>query len=348
MKLLVIRLSSFGDIAMTVPVIYDVAVAYPELEITVLCKEFAEPLFGYMPANVCFRGVTKANCKSFFGLCRLFRSLHKEGFGRVADLHDVLRSKILRILFELTGTQVAHINKGRKEKRALTRSQKKVFRQLPYIHDLYKDVFRRLGYQTSEQFVSIYGNRNEADYYPPLGAGLDETVLRKEFLIGIAPFAAHKGKILPCATMLEVVRQLLAYPHVRIFLFGNGRAEEKSLLEQWAADHPNVHSTAGKFPLKDELALMSHLKVMITMDSANMHLARLVHTHIVSVWGATHQYAGFSENWSGEHIVEVNDLPCRPCSIFGNKPCLRGDCACLTRIKAEDIVQSALLDYDSK
>ncbi|MDR1004133.1 MAG: glycosyltransferase family 9 protein [Prevotellaceae bacterium] len=349
MKLLVIRLSSFGDIAMTVPVVTDIARAYPQLEITVLCKEFAKPLFDYMPANVRFRGVTKANCKNFLGLFRLFRTLHKEGFDQVADLHDVLRSKVLRTLFAWTGARVAHIDKGRKGKRALTRAKHKVFRQLPYIHDLYKDVFHRLGYQASEQFVSIYDNRNEADYYPLLGTGIDETALNREFLIGIAPFAAHKGKILPCDTMLEVIERLLTYPRVRIFLFGNGRAEEKSLLEQWAARHPNnVYSTAGKLPLKDELALMSHLKVMIVMDSANMHLARLVHTDIVSVWGATHRYAGFSEHWSRERMVEINDLSCRPCSIFGNKPCLRGDCACLTRIKAEDIVQSALLDYDPK
>ena len=77
---------------------------------------------------------------------------------------------------------------------------------------------------------------------------------------------------------------------------------------------------------------MSHLELMVSMDSANMHLASLVNTPVVSIWGATHPYTGFMGwNQKLENAVQV-DLPCRPCSIFGNKPCLRGDYACLNSI----------------
>ena len=91
--------------------------------------------------------------------------------------------------------------------------------------------------------------------------------------------------------------------------------------------------------LREELILMSNLDVMVSMDSANMHLASLVGTTVVSVWGATHPYAGFMGwNQKEENAVQVT-LPCRPCSIFGNKPCRRGDYACLRQIEPSDIIQ---------
>ena len=84
---------------------------------------------------------------------------------------------------------------------------------------------------------------------------------------------------------------------------------------------------------------MSHLDVMVSMDSANMHLASICGTRVVSVWGATHPFAGFMGwNQSTADAVQA-DMPCRPCSIYGNRPCLRGDYACLTSIQPEAIVQ---------
>lgn len=109
-------------------------------------------------------------------------------------------------------------------------------------------------------------------------------------------------------------------------------------MEQWVAVYPRVVSLSGKLKLDGELALISHLNVMVSMDSANMHLASLVGVPVVSVWGATHPFAGFM-GWgqSMDNAVQL-DLPCRPCSIFGNKPCLRGDYACLEGLKAEMIM----------
>ena len=108
------------------------------------------------------------------------------------------------------------------------------------------------------------------------------------------------------------------------------------LLEQWAGNLPRVCVVAGRLKLEQELALMSHLDVMVSMDSANMHLASLAGTPVVSVWGATHPLAGFL-GWRQrtEDCVQADGLDCRPCSVFGNKPCLRGDYACLASLSPE-------------
>ena len=336
MRLLVIRFSALGDVAMTVPVLVSLARQYPDVSITMLSRPFVLPLFEESPPNLHFKGVDLSRYKGAAGLYRLFRELKREGnYDAIADLHDVLRTKILRTLFRWTGAKVAHIDKGRKEKRALTEPRRKALKQLPSSFDRYEEVFGKLGYPVQTAFRAIFekGKADCALFSQVTG------IPDGKHWIGIAPFAAHNGKKLPQATTLRLIHELSANSDWRIFLFGGGKAENE-LLEQWAANSPdNVLSVAGKLKLKGELALMSHLDVMVSMDSANMHLASLAGTPVVSVWGATHPYAGFM-GW-GQSIDNAiqTDLPCRPCSIFGNKPCRRKDYACLTRITPEMIMQ---------
>lgn len=336
MRLLVIRFSALGDVAMTVPVLTSLARQYPELDITVVSKPFVQPLFAQRAANLHFRGVDVNSYKGISGLRRLFQELEREGaYDAVADLHDVLRSKLLRFFFLLSGARVAHIDKGRHDKKALVRPRHKTLKQLPSSFARYEEVFGKLGYPVKTVFRSIFGEeKGDCSLFRHVASPSDG-----ERWIGIAPFAAHKGKILPQSTVTELIRKLSAHPNLKIFLFGGGKAE-KETLEQWEAHFPGkAISLAGKLKLNEELALMSHLEVMVSMDSANMHLASLTGTPVVSVWGATHPFAGFM-GWGQKMDRTVQaSLPCRPCSIYGNKPCLRKDYACLTSITPEQIIE---------
>ncbi|MBR2887786.1 MAG: glycosyl transferase family 1, partial [Bacteroidales bacterium] len=105
-----------------------------------------------------------------------------------------------------------------------------------------------------------------------------------------------------------------------------------------------VESLVGRSGgLANELNLIADLDCMLSMDSANMHLASLVGTRAVSVWGATHPAAGFlGFNQNPDDAVQV-DLPCRPCSVYGNKPChIAEQYKCLNSITAEGIVEKIL------
>ena len=95
---------------------------------------------------------------------------------------------------------------------------------------------------------------------------------------------------------------------------------------------------AGRFSMNDELAEIAKLDLMISMDSANMHLASMCDVPVLSIWGATHPYAGFM-GWGQplDHAIQV-ELPCSPCSVFGNKACYRGDWACLQQIEPATVV----------
>jgi ADP-heptose:LPS heptosyltransferase len=334
--ILAIRFSALGDIVMAVPVIYSFAKRYPEHEITLLSRNFAAPLFETMPQNVHFMGIDLKDYKGVLGLHRLFCELRKKRFDAVADFHDVLRTKYLSTAFRMAGVSTAVIEKGRSEKKRLTRTRHKELHQLTTSTQRYAATLAELGYpfETQEDTQTLFQNRKIPDRIQKLTGEKGDL-----HWIGIAPFAAHKGKIYPLSKMEKVIALLSSENKNRIFLFGAGE-KEKSWCCKWQSSYSGVTSVAGIFSLSEELALMGHLNVMLTMDSANMHLAALCHTPIVSIWGATHHYAGFTPKpLEHDRRIELN-MECRPCSIYGKKSCTRGDYACLQGIKPEVIVNA--------
>lgn len=327
-KVLIIRLSALGDVAMTIPVVYSVCRAYPDTTFVMLTQKVASQLFVRAPRNLqVVVADVKGRHKGFGGLYELAKEMRALSIDAVADLHDVLRSKYLRFIFRWWGIRVAVIDKGRREKRRLTARHKcGGLHPLRSSFERYGEVFASLGFKFTPDFDSLYGEEKGDE---GLYSNLTPPKMPGEYWIGIAPFAKHEGKIYPLDRMEQVVAKLSAEPRVKLFLFGSGE-RERDILAVWQDRYPHVITLADKrhgFAL--ELALMSHLDVMISMDSANMHLASLVAVPVVSVWGATHPYCGFL-GWhqSADNVVE-RPFDCRPCSIFGNKPCRRKDYACL-------------------
>ncbi len=333
-KVLIIRFSALGDVAMTIPVTYSLARQHPDTEFVFLSKPALRKLFFNAPANFRFEAIEyKDKHKGFAGIVRLFLALRKEKFDCVADLHGVLRSYILTGLFRISGVRTATIDKQRRDKKELVKPDNKIKEELPSSFARYEAVFRQLKFRFKPVFDSIFEEKGDIDNIREL------TGTKTGKWLGIAPFAKHKGKIYPIAKMEKVV-ELLSHSGETLFLFGGGK-EEREILEQWQERYPNTISTVGKIDMEKELNLMSHLDGMITMDSGNMHLASLVGCPVVSVWGATHPCAGFY-GWDQDRRNAVQiDLLCRPCSIFGDKPCYRKDYACLTLITPEMIVERA-------
>lgn len=335
-RILVIRFSALGDVAMTIPVIHSLAMQYPQHEITVLSRGAFQPLFRGLPANVSFVSADLTGVhRGIRGLNALYSELKKLRFDFVADFHDVLRVKYLRLRFKMAGVSTATICKGRLGKSQLVRRYNKVLEIQESSFHRYADVLERLGFPVALNFTSIYGDgKGDFSQIEPV-AGIKETGMK---WIGIAPFAKHKGKIYPIELQEQVVAHFAARSDIRLFLFGGGK-NEREVFDSWMVKYPSVISMIGKLNMNTELNLMSHLDVMLSMDSANMHLASLVNTPVVSVWGATHPYAGFM-GWKQlpENTVEL-DLFCRPCSVYGQKPCYRGDYACLYGIEPKRIIQ---------
>lgn len=324
-RLLVIRLSALGDICMTLPVIDSVCRAYPNIEFTLLTSPAGAIVAATVlhHPNLKLRSINKRDYNGLSGLNRLYKELKSLHFDAVADLHDVLRTKWITFRFRMNGKPVVRIDKGRQEKKALV--AKAIERQLKSGIERYHDVFRQLGMKF------------EVDYSKPeLPRTLDETA------IGIAPFAQHQGKVYPATLMRQTIDQLVAKrPDLHIYLFGG--KDEQSVLDVWASAHPEqVTNLAGRQSIDADLKLMASLRLMLSMDSANMHMASLVGLRCLSIWGATHRHAGFLGFGQREEDCIELDMPCRPCSIYGNKPCTHGNYPCLNGIQPETVAERIL------
>ena len=304
-----------GDVAMTVPVLRALVLQYPEAKVTVVSRPFFQPFFEGIP-NVNFFGVDlKERHKGFLGLFRLFFDLRKLNIDVVADLHNVLRSKVVRTLFALSGKKVAATDKGRAEKKALTRLTNKVFAPVKPMVERHVEVFEKLGFQL---------NLNSPTF--PEKAVLSEEILKitgkkEENWIGIAPFAQYESKVYPLDLMQQVIDDLAENIKHKIFLFGGGTTEINKL-NQLQNRHDNVIVVAGKVAFKEEIQLISNLDVMLSMDSGNAHIAAMLGVKAITLWGATHPFAGFKPFNQPDDFCLISDrsnYPLLPTSVYGNK-----------------------------
>ncbi|MEO0902039.1 MAG: glycosyltransferase family 9 protein, partial [Bacteroidota bacterium] len=257
----------------------------------------------------------KSEHKGFPGLWRLYKELKKRDIDAVADLHNVLRSNILKKYFGLSKIPFVQIDKGRKEKKALTRSKNKEFHQLKTTQERYADVFNALG------FPIELSECKSLDRQP-----LPEKIVKlvgqdiKKW-IGIAPFAAHQGKMYPLDLMKEVISQLNNTEKYKILFFGGGENEEKEL-DRLSHSFSNTLSLAGKLSLEEELAIISNLDIMVSMDSSNAHLAANYGIPVLTLWGVTHPFTGFypfGQPIENALLSNREKYPFIPTSVYGNK-----------------------------
>lgn len=329
----VIRLSAMGDVAMTVPVLRAFVQQNPEVKITVVSRPFFKPFFEGIPNLSFFAFDEKQRHKGFLGLLRLFQDLKALQIDAFADLHNVLRSQVVRTLFALSGKKVAAVNKGREEKKALTAAENKIFKQLPTMFERHTKVFEQLGFAVdlsnpifpekavlSNEITQLIGENNVK-------------------LIGIAPFAQYNSKVYPIDLMQEVIHQLAENPENKILLFGGGK-KEIEILDSLSKSKENVIVVAGKIKFQQELQIISNLDVMLSMDSGNAHIAAMLGVKVITLWGATHPFAGFSpfhQPIENALVSDRNLFPKLPTSVYGNK-IVEGYEGAMRTITVEEIV----------
>ncbi|SHG16485.1 glycosyltransferase family 9 protein [Flavobacterium johnsoniae] len=309
------RLSAMGDVAMTVPVLRAFVKQYPTVKLTVISRPFFKPFFEGIPNLEFFAFDEKEKHKGFPGLVRLYKDVKKLKVDAFADLHNVLRSKVVSLLFALSGKKRATVDKGREGKKELTRAENKIFKQLPTMFERHAKVFEELGFPldlSNPQFpekavlnsdiLDIIGNENQK-------------------LIGIAPFAQYDSKVYPLNLIKEVIAKLAENSSYKILLFGGGK-KEIEILDSLSEPYKNVINMAGKIKFQQELQLISNLDLMLSMDSGNAHIAAMLGVKVVTLWGATHPYAGFLPfNQSLENALtsDRNQYLKLPTSVYGNK-----------------------------
>lgn len=304
-----------GDVAMTVPVLRAFVKQYPGVHLTVISRPFFKPFFDGIPNLTFFAFDDKERHKGFFGLVRLYKDLKKLDIDAFADLHNVLRSTVVRTFFALSGKKTAFVDKAREAKKALMRAENKIFKQLPTMFERHAKVFEELGFPLDL-------SNPEFPKKAILSAEITNLVGESyQKLIGIAPFAQYDSKVYPLDLMQEVIAKLAENKEHTILLFGGGK-KEIEILESFSKPYSNVINVAGKIKFQQELKLISNLDVMLSMDSGNGHIAAMLGVKVISLWGATHPYAGFlpfNQKFENALVSDRTKFPLLPTSVYGNK-----------------------------
>jgi len=327
-KFLLLRFSSIGDIVLTSPVIRCLRKTYPKAEIHFLCKTK-------------FTSLLEANpyLDKVYGFNKDFQSilpqLKKEGYDVIIDLHKNLRSFRLRQSLKVTSYA---FHKANWAKWLMVNFK---INQLPKEHivDRYMDTVKSLGVQYDGEGLDYFIPNDQ--HFNGSAFGLKSNVPFITFAIG----AAHATKRLP----LEKIKAICATLNHQIVLLG-GPAEE-SVGNEVINSHPKVINSCGKLNLHQSADALRQSDLLITHDTGMMHIGAAMRKNIVSVWGNTvpefgmtpfYPDQGFTgqKNLFSAKIIEVNELPCRPCSKIGHPQCPKGHFKCMEGIDIESIRRS--------
>ena len=343
-NVLVMRLSVLGNVAMTIPVLYPVCKANPDTRFIMLTKMWPATMFHDRPANLKVVDFdVKGNHSGLFGLLKLSAQLYKlYDIDAVADLHNVSGTWVIDAYMRMRGAKIARMDREKPKRKALVTHKSN--EPVTPIHERYRNVFMQLGFEAPDTFTHLYDGRD----WP-----VSPIVMEKkegQRWIAISPFSSHENKTYPLEKMEQVIAELTKHENYWVFLMGGGK-QEKIALRRIARKYKNVVSMAEiKHKFIDEYALFAKCDLMLTMESANMHLASLVDLQAMTIWGPTSPACGYlGYNQIVEDDIQL-DMDCRPCSITGDKQCKFKDYRCLKNIDPMDIVRRVVeaVEYNAK
>ncbi len=316
-KILIIRFSSIGDIVLTTPVIRCLKEQLNEVEIHYATKGSFEVLLKdnpYIDKLHLFKNDLKT----------LIKVLRKEQFDYVIDLHNNLRTRIIKTALLKKSYSFKKLN----IKKFLLTSFK--VSKLPNIHivDRYLETVKELG---------VINDGKGLDYFIPKK---DEILLAdfnipKEY-IGFVLGAKFATKRMPYNKLLEVSMKIEG----SIVLLGGKEDFEIGEKLKNKLDRENVINACGQFNLNQSASLVNQATQIITHDTGLMHIASAFNKKIISVWGNTVPVFGMYQYGKAENkvIVEVKDLDCRPCSKIGYKECPKKHFDCMNKIDVSEII----------
>ena len=311
---------------MTAPVISILRSTHPKIKITILTTRFFSKLYNQIPEiNFLYFEPKHKTLRGLFGLSRKINKINPDF---IIDLHDVLRTKILRLFLINKFGNTAVVNKGRKEKKLLIRGIKS--EPLKSMHRRYAETFEAL---------NIKINIDDFSYYKKIKiTNHNYAFSSNDKLIGIAPFARHQCKEYSMNNMINFIDSL--DKSWQILIFGALGNEEQKIIKL-CNNKINRHVISSDYNLEQQMAIMSNLDVMISMDSANGHIASLFGIDVITIWGATHPNSGYGplkQPKENSIVPDLNKFPDLPVTIYGSD-CPTNYVEAINTIKYERILE---------
>ncbi len=333
-KIGIFQTSFIGDSVLTTPLIQKTKKLFPDTQIVVITRPQTQDIFKPLPEVAQVILNDKRGWNKIAGVWKTARDIRKAGIDILLVPHRSFRSALIAWL------------SGVKIRIGFTSSEGWFLytKTVPFnwmIHDAERNLSLLQGI-AKEQFG---GEKLSMSFTP----SAEENVARllKDFnlegkkLVGIHAGSAWPTKCWPQAYFVELISKLQTELGVQCVLVGGGK-QDTDLGEkicQLAKGH--AASLCGKTSLADLMALMKHLSLFITNDSGPMHIATAFDVPTLAIFGPTTRELGFFPYGQGHRVLEVKDLPCRPCALHGGKKCPLGHFKCMKDITPDEVFKNA-------
>ncbi len=317
-KILILRLSSIGDILLTTAFIRQVRNKYPNARITYIVKKEFQSLLSHNPyinKIIAFDSATKMS-----GLKDLNRIIQKEKYDLIFDLHNNLRTN--RLLAGLKSAHISKIKKSKIRRAALVFLKINLYKTIKSIPERYLEVGKKFNIQDDGQGLELFLSTNNAENNLEILKIYDLIPVQ---YICIGPGAAHFTKMWPIENYQKLIKKISEETDYKIAILGS--PQEKSLLKE-IENIKNVVALSGKLSLLESASIIKESTGLISNDSGLMHMAVALKKAVVAIFGSTVRELGFFPYRADAAIVE-NDLWCRPCSHVGRGKCPLGHFKCM-------------------
>lgn len=326
-RIAVLRLSSIGDVVLTLPVVHALRAAFPATELHYWVKEEYQDLVRFDPAITHVRAL-EPDARRLEDLVSMSAEL--EDCDLIVDLHASLRTRVLTFR-QKAPVLVAPTHRWLRERWV----RAKWTRPAPAPHAL-----ERYAAALSPLRVSV-------PQMPRLHASAEAEAWAAAFMaergfarrpLAFAPGAQHATKRWPEASWVELAERAAA-AGIPLLVFSTG-AEKRSLASLARRIESDRNAAWVTEPLVRAAALLSHADVAVTHDSGVMHMAAARGLRVVALFGSTSPVLGFAPSGPG-HRVLGRDLPCRPCTVHGREVCPLGHFRCMRELEVGAVWQAA-------
>jgi heptosyltransferase-2 len=323
-KILVIRLSSLGDLVLMVPMLRALRSGFPGAEIHLLCKEKYAGLFD---GSDFLNRIVEVRRGDFKELIRIRSWLGMERYDVIMDAHGMIRSTLL--FRTLRAPRKLRIGKDEVKKLLLIRGKTNLYGAMTSQTARYAELAGKLGTEVTEAFEGLP--------VPERAAERAERELARVArdgapLVAFAPGARWVTKMWPKEYYAQLITEIQRRGFGTILI---GGAEDSAVNAEIARISPGVVDLTGSLSIIESAAVLKRCGTLVTNDSAPLHLAEAVGTPVVAFFGPTVREFGYFPRLAKSRVLEVA-VPCRPCSRNGARTCPYGTRECLTTITPSD------------
>jgi len=332
-KILIIRLSSIGDIILTTPVIRLLKQKFPNSTIDfVIKKHFTELLINHPAINFFYIFDKKQDSTS---LKKIKQDIKNKEYDLIVDLHKNFRSFYLS--FRTNAKKVVRYEKFALRRFLLVKFKLNFFKQIIPIYLRYLACLKTYKIQYDNQGLDIYFDEKTKQTIKEKYA--DFLTKSKSIVLGVVPGASFASKRWTPEGFQTVINYFIEQHQAKVILFGN--ASDRELIKSLNIKNSQaVLNTAGELSILETGAVMDYCDVVITNDSGLMHLASALEKKVVAIFGSTTEELGFFPSTTEHIVIENKNLKCRPCSHVGRDKCPKKHFKCMKEITSAEVINA--------